>query len=180
LEVLIKKKKIEFSKCCTWSKLGNGSNLALGQAVRNILDHFVGTGLGRKRSGFRLARLFPKLLASCALRIQPELTPEISSGIPLVRLSSGGLEDASLDTIEGVGMTLSGSLGCPLLPETSGGLEEGQRGACSWGFSGFVFFQGWFQQLAGCWVYGWLAGKDGSPFLILGRSQVEVSDSIQA
>jgi hypothetical protein len=44
--------------------------------------------------------------------------PEISSGISLVRPPSGGLEDASLDTIEGVGMSLLGLLGCPLLPET--------------------------------------------------------------
>jgi len=48
----------------------------------------------------------------------PEMSPEISFGIPLVRPSSGGLEDASLDTIEGVGMSWSGLLGCPLLPET--------------------------------------------------------------
>jgi hypothetical protein len=91
------------------------------------LDRFVGTGLGRKRSGFRLARLLPNLLASRPSRIQPELTPEISSRIPLVRPSSGGLEDASLDTIEGVGMTLSGSLECPLLPETSGGLRKARE-----------------------------------------------------
>jgi hypothetical protein len=93
--------------------------LALGRAVRNILDRFVRTGLGRKHSGFRLARLLPKLLASHLSRIQLELTPEISSRIPLVRPSSAGLEDASLDTIKDVVMTLSGSLGCPLLPETS-------------------------------------------------------------
>jgi hypothetical protein len=110
--------KFEFSKCRTWRKLGNGSNLALGRVVRNILDRFVGTGLGRKRSGFRLARFLPKLLASRPSRIMPEMSLEISFGIPLVRPSSGGLEDASLDTIEGVGMSLSGLLGCPLLSET--------------------------------------------------------------
>jgi len=47
------------------------------------------------------------------------MTPEISYGIPLVCPSTGGLEDASLDTIEGVGLVLSISLGCPLLPESS-------------------------------------------------------------
>jgi hypothetical protein len=110
--------KFEFSKRRTWRKLGNRSNLALGRAVRNILDRFVGTGLARKCSGFRLARFLPKLLASRPSRIMPEMSPEISSGIPLVRPSSGGLEDVSLDTLEGVGMSLSGLLGCPLLPET--------------------------------------------------------------
>jgi hypothetical protein len=110
--------KFEFSKRRTWRKLGNGFNLALGRAVKNILDCFVGTGLGHKRSGFRLARFLPKLLASRSSKIMPEMSPEISSGIPLVRPYSGGLEDASLDTIEGVGMSLSGLLGCPLLSET--------------------------------------------------------------
>jgi hypothetical protein len=110
--------KFDFSKRRTWRMLGNGSNLALGQAVRNILDHFVGTGLGRKRLGFRLARFLPKLLTSCPSKIMPEMSLEISFRIPLVRPSSGGLEDASLDTIEGAGMLLSGLLGCPLLPKT--------------------------------------------------------------
>jgi hypothetical protein len=82
------------------------------------LDRFVGTRLGRKRLGFRLARLLPKLLASRSLRILLEMSLEISSGIPLVCRSFGGLEDASVDTIEGVGMSLSGFLGCPLLSET--------------------------------------------------------------
>jgi hypothetical protein len=100
-----------------WRKLGNRSNLALGRAVRNILDRFVGTGLGRKRLDFLLAQFLLKLLASSPLKIIPEMSPKISSGIPLVCPSSGGLEDASLDTIEGVGMSLSGLLGCPLLPE---------------------------------------------------------------
>jgi hypothetical protein len=35
--------KFEFSKRRTWSKQGNRSNLALGQAVRKNLDHFVET-----------------------------------------------------------------------------------------------------------------------------------------
>jgi hypothetical protein len=110
--------KFEFSKRLTWRKLGIRSNLALGRAVRNILDCFVGTGLGRKRSGFRLARFLLKLLASRPLKIMPEMSLEISSGISLVRPPSGGWEDTSLDTIEGVGMSSSGLLGCPLLPET--------------------------------------------------------------
>jgi hypothetical protein len=42
------------------------------------------------------------------------MTPEISLVSP-----TGGLGDASLDTIEGEGMVSLGSLGCPLLPETS-------------------------------------------------------------
>jgi hypothetical protein len=110
--------KFEFSKRRTWRKLGNGSNLALGWAVRNILDHFVGTGLGRKHSSSQLARFLPKLLASYPSKIMPEMSPKISSRISLVHPSSGGLDDASLDTIEGVGMSLSGLLGCPLLPKT--------------------------------------------------------------
>lgn len=82
------------------------------------MDRFVGTRVGRKRSGFRSAGLLPKLLASRPSRIMPKMSPKISSRIPLVRPSSGGLEDDSLDTIEGVGMSLSGLLGCPLLLET--------------------------------------------------------------
>jgi hypothetical protein len=110
--------KFEFSKRRMWRKLGNGSNLALGQAVRNILGRFVETGLGCKRSSFQLARFLPKLLASRLSKIMPERSSEISSGIPLVHPSSSGLEDALLDTIEGVGMSLSGLLGCRLLQET--------------------------------------------------------------
>lgn len=109
--------KFKFSKRRTWRKLGNGSNLALGRVERNVLDRFVGIGLGRKCSGFWLARFLRKLLASRLSRIMSEISPEISSRIPLVRPSYGGLEDASLDTIEGVGMSLLGLLGCPLLSE---------------------------------------------------------------
>jgi hypothetical protein len=98
--------------------LGNGAKLALSRAIRNVLDYFVGTGLGRKRSGFHLARLLLKHLASRRSRILSEMSPEISSGIPLVHPSSGGLEDTSLDTIEGVGMSLSGLFRCPLSPKT--------------------------------------------------------------
>lgn len=79
------------------------------------MDRFVGTGLGRKRSGLHLARLIPKPLASRP----PRILPEISSGTPLNLPSTGDLEDAPLDTIKGVGMASSGSLGHSLLPETS-------------------------------------------------------------
>jgi hypothetical protein len=103
----------KISKRRTWSKLVIGSNLSLGRAVRKLLARFVGTSLGH-RSGFRLARLFPKLILSRPLSILPEISPEISSGSPLDRLSTGVLVDVQLETSESVGMASSGSPGCLL------------------------------------------------------------------
>jgi hypothetical protein len=50
----------ECSMMHTWSKLVNGLKVVLGRAIRNCLGRLVGSGLGKKRSGFRLAQLLPK------------------------------------------------------------------------------------------------------------------------
>jgi hypothetical protein len=84
--------KFENSKMRMWSKLGTEFNLALGLAVRKLLDQYVGSGLGRKRSGFRVAHLIPKLKASRPSRSLGETTPELSSGMFLVRPPPRGLE----------------------------------------------------------------------------------------
>jgi hypothetical protein len=80
----------EFSMLRTWSKLVNDLKVVLGRAIKNFLGRFVGFGLGRKRSGFRLARLLPKP-KSRSSRILPELTPESFSGLSLIRPPPGGL-----------------------------------------------------------------------------------------
>jgi hypothetical protein len=80
----------EFSMLRTWSKLVNDLKVVLGRAIKNFLGRFVGFGLGRKRSGFRLARLLPKP-KSRSPRILPELTPESFSGLSLIRPPPGGL-----------------------------------------------------------------------------------------
>jgi hypothetical protein len=73
--------KFEILKMRTWSKLGIGFNLALGWAVRKFLDRFVGSRLGQKLYGFRMARLILKHKASRPSRSLPESTPELSSGM---------------------------------------------------------------------------------------------------
>jgi hypothetical protein len=62
----------KISKRRTWSKLVIASNLSLGRVVRELLARFVGTSLGH-RSGFCLARLFPKPVLSRPLSILPEI-----------------------------------------------------------------------------------------------------------
>jgi hypothetical protein len=54
--------KIERSRLRTWRKLGTGFFLALGRAIRNLLDRFARSGLSRKSSSFRMARLMPKAI----------------------------------------------------------------------------------------------------------------------
>jgi hypothetical protein len=72
--------KIERLRLRTWRKLGTGFFLALGRAVRNLLDRFAGLGLSRKSSGFRVARLMPKAKVS-----RPSSsTSKVSSGLILV------------------------------------------------------------------------------------------------
>jgi hypothetical protein len=130
----------KISKRRTWRKLVIGSNLALGRAVRKLLARFVGTGLGH-RSGFRLARLFPKPVLSHKLSILPEMSPEISSGSPLDRLV---LVDVPLETSEcGYGIVgiswVSSSTGDLIVSSSAGDNFVGKL----WGDVGFVSFRGW-------------------------------------
>lgn len=74
------------------AKLGIGFFLALGQAIRNLLDCFAGSGLSCKSSGFRVARLMPKAKTSRPSSSPPETTSKVSSGLILVRSPPGGLE----------------------------------------------------------------------------------------
>jgi hypothetical protein len=53
--------KSEYSRMCTWNKLGSGFYVALGRAVRKLLYWFFGLGMGRKHLGFRVARFWLKL-----------------------------------------------------------------------------------------------------------------------
>jgi hypothetical protein len=76
--------KIEHSRLWTWRKLGTGFFLALGWAVRNLLDRFAGSGLSRKSSGFRVARLMPKAKVSRPSSSPQETTSKVSSGLILV------------------------------------------------------------------------------------------------
>jgi hypothetical protein len=64
--------------------------------VRKLLGRLAGSSLGQKRSGFRLARLLPKPLASCPSRILPEMTLEISSRVFLGLPPLGGESSCNL------------------------------------------------------------------------------------
>jgi len=57
----------ERSMMCTLSKLVNSLKVVLGRNIRNCLGRLVGSGLGRKRFGFHLARLLPKPKAHTAI-----------------------------------------------------------------------------------------------------------------
>jgi hypothetical protein len=128
----------ERSMLRTWSKLVNGLKVVLGRTIRNFLGRLVGSGLGRKRSGFRLARLLPKPKAHSAIepgtppfpaQSRPELSSSavpgafsvgsFSSGFSLVRSSPRGLEVVS----SGKGIAVPGaSFAFPapsVRPETS-------------------------------------------------------------
>jgi hypothetical protein len=104
----------EHSMLRMWSKLVNGLKVVLGRTIRNFLGRLVGSGLGRKRFGFRLARLLPKPKAHSA--IEPGTPPfsapsrpeplssavpgalpvgSSSSGFSLVRPPARGLEAVS-------------------------------------------------------------------------------------
>jgi hypothetical protein len=52
-------------------------NLVLGGAIRKFLDRYVGSKLGRKILGFRVACLLSKLKASCPSRSLSETSPEL-------------------------------------------------------------------------------------------------------
>jgi hypothetical protein len=63
----------ECSMMRTWSKLVNGLKVVLGWTIRICLGRLAWSGLGRKRYGFRLARLLPKPKAHTA--IEPGMPP---------------------------------------------------------------------------------------------------------
>jgi hypothetical protein len=89
----------------TWSKLVNGLKVVLGRTIRNCLGRLVGSGLGRKRYGFRLARLLPKPKAHTA--IEPGTPPFPAPSWP------GPSSSAGLGALP-VGLSSSGfSLVCP-------------------------------------------------------------------
>lgn len=111
--------KIEHSRLRTWRKLGTGFFLALGWAVRNLLDRFAGSRLSRKSSGFHVARLVPKSKVSRLLSTPPETTLKVSSRLILVRPPPGGLEVASSVATEGTGLAISVSVGGSIRSEPS-------------------------------------------------------------
>lgn len=111
--------KFEISNVHTWSKLGIYFDLALGRAIRKILGRFAVSGLDRKRSSFRLASLMSKPKVSRPSRLLVEMMPKSSSGMVMGQPPVGGLEAASLDTIEGAGQAKLVSLGCALRPGQS-------------------------------------------------------------
>jgi hypothetical protein len=47
--------KSEYSRTSAWHKLGSGFYVALGRAIRKLLDLFFGSRMGRKHLGFRVA-----------------------------------------------------------------------------------------------------------------------------
>jgi len=110
---------IERSRLRTWRKLGTGFFLALGRAVRNLLDRFARSGLSRKSFGFRVARLMPKAKVSRPSSSPPETMSKVSSGLILVRSPPGGLEVAASVATEGAGPAISVSVGGSIRSEPS-------------------------------------------------------------
>jgi len=99
--------KIKHSRLQTWRKLGTGFFLALGWAVRNLLERFVGSRLSRKSSGFHVTRLMPKAQVSHPSSSSPETTLKVSFGLILVRPPLGGLEVAVSVATKGAGPAIS-------------------------------------------------------------------------
>jgi hypothetical protein len=75
----------------TWSKLVNGLKVVLGRATRNCLGRLVRSGLGRKRSGFRLARLLPKPKAHTTIEPGTPPFPALSRPEPSSSAIPGAL-----------------------------------------------------------------------------------------
>lgn len=111
--------KIEHSRLQTWRKLGTGFFLALGCAVRYLLDRFAGSRLSRKSFGFRVARLMPKAKVSRPSSLPPETTSKVSSGLILVQPPLGGLEVAVSVATEGASPAISVSVGGSIRSEPS-------------------------------------------------------------
>jgi hypothetical protein len=117
--------KIERSRLWTWCKLGTGFFLALGRAVRNLLDRFAGSGLSCKSSGFRVARLMPKAKVSRPSSSTPETTSKVSTALILVRPPPRGLEVAASVATEGAGPAISVSVGGSIRSEPSSSAVTG-------------------------------------------------------
>jgi hypothetical protein len=114
--------------------------LALGRALRNLLDCFAESGLSRKSYGFRVARLMPKAKVSCPSRSPPEMTSKVSSGLILVRPPPRGLEVAASVATEGVGPAISISVGGSIRSEPSSSAVTGTTSfmPSTWGESSNV------------------------------------------
>jgi hypothetical protein len=93
--------------------------LALGRAIRNLLDRFAGSGLSRKSSGFCVAHLMPKAKVSRPSSSPPETTSKVSSRLILVRPPPGGLKVAASVATEGAGPAISISVGGSIRSEPS-------------------------------------------------------------
>lgn len=81
----------------------------LGQAVRKLLDRFSGSGMGHKHLGFHMARFRPKPKATHPSGSLPEMTPEWSSGMFLVRSPPEGLVGDELVATKGTSPMSSAS-----------------------------------------------------------------------
>jgi hypothetical protein len=123
----------------TWRKLGPGFYLALGRAVRRILTRFAGSGLFRKLLGFHVDRHKRKPIVSYPPPSSPETSTEVSSGLVLNRLPTGGLEVTALGAKEGASPASSAFVGVSSRPEPSSaadtrtvsGTEVSSRGESS-------------------------------------------------
>jgi hypothetical protein len=113
------------SRLRTWRKLGPGFYLALGRAVRRVLTRFAGSGLFRKSLGFRVARLKRKPNISCPPPTSPKTTTEVSSGLVLNRIPTGGLEDTALGAKKGASPGSTGFVGVSPRPEPSSVADTG-------------------------------------------------------
>jgi hypothetical protein len=89
----------ERSMMRTWGKLVNGLKVVLGRTIRSCLGRLVGSVLGRKCSGFCLARLLPKPKAHSAIEpstpsfpgpSRPEPSSSAVLGALMVGSSSSG------------------------------------------------------------------------------------------
>jgi hypothetical protein len=101
--------KSEYSRTRTWNRLGFRFYVALGRAVRKLMDWFSGSGMGRKHLGFCVARFWPKPKAAHTSRSLPETTPKWSTRMFLVWPPPGGLVGDALGATEGAGPALSAS-----------------------------------------------------------------------
>jgi hypothetical protein len=101
--------KSEYSRTCTWNKLGSRFYVALGRAVRKLLDRFFGLGMGRKHLGFHVAPFWPKPKVARPSKSLSETTLEWSFGMFLVRSPLGGLVGNALVATKGAGPASSAS-----------------------------------------------------------------------
>lgn len=83
--------------------------MALGRAVRKLLDRFSGSRMGCKHLGFRVARFLPKPKAAHPSRSLPETTLKWSSGMFLVWSPPRSLVGDALGATKGMGPALLAS-----------------------------------------------------------------------